>query len=318
MYSAASQVWEFLVSRGHVATADIEATRRLAQESSQSLGLMLTRVGLVSDSDMASAFAEVLKLPLLEDEDIPLDILSGITVKESFLRDAHLIPLECRDSELRVATADPENDFALASLAMATQKTLTLSIASVSQINRALDRWFGVIESSANDEWAIDDADTSNSETVDRLRDLASQAPVVRFVNSLIHRALEARASDIHVEPYNRQLRVRFRVDGMLSSVDSAGARLADAVVSRIKLMAKMNIAERRLPQDGRMHLRIQGVSVDIRVSTVPTVDGESVALRILDQEKAQLDLRTLGFSSTRLASLTTLMEAPNGIVLVT
>jgi general secretion pathway protein E len=279
---------------------------------------MLTRVGLVAEGDLASAFSEVLGLPLLHDDRVPLDALSVISIKESFLRDALLIPVECGETELHVATADPENEFAVAALAKATNRTVSLSIASVSQVNRTLDRWFGAVDAADGGEWSVDDVDSRHSETVDRLRDQASQAPVVRFVNSLFHRALETRASDIHVEPCNHQLRVRYRVDGMLKTVDSAAARLADAVVSRIKLMAKMNIAERRLPQDGRMHLRLQGIDVDVRVSTIPTVEGESVVLRILDQEKAELDLGSLGFTAERQRSLSALMQAPNGIVLVT
>jgi len=188
----------------------------------------------------------------------------------------------------------------------------------MAQIERGLDALFG--KDAAADESAPQERGDAydESEAIDRLRDLASEAPVVRLVNTIIQRAIEARASDIHVEPASGRLRIRYRIDGVLKESESPPSRSAAAVVSRIKLMAKMNIAERRLPQDGRVHIRVQGTPIDLRVSTVPTIDGESVVLRILDQERAALELTALGFDETSGAALRRIIELPHGIVLVT
>ncbi|MEO2169819.1 MAG: ATPase, T2SS/T4P/T4SS family, partial [bacterium] len=159
---------------------------------------------------------------------------------------------------------------------------------------------------------------SDDEEDVDHLRDLASEAPVIRFVNVLINRAVEARASDIHIEPFENQLQVRYRVDGVLHPMESPQRRLQAAIVSRIKIMAKLNIAERRLPQDGRIKLRMLGKEIDLRVSTLPTLYGESVVLRILDQDSIVLDLQKLGFPGDTLVHWDEMIVKPYGLILVT
>ena len=150
------------------------------------------------------------------------------------------------------------------------------------------------------------------------LRDLASEAPVIRLVNSIIGRAVETRASDIHIEPYERTLRVRYRIDGVLRDMQSPSNNLRAAVISRVKLMANLNIAETRLPQDGRIRLVNRGKEIDLRISTVPTMHGESVVLRILDKGGVDLGFDTLGFSDDSLPRYLDILDRPHGIVLVT
>jgi general secretion pathway protein E len=314
---SASQLIDLLVRAGKLQPADADKTRQLAAEESQSVGLLLSRIGLVSDRDVAAAYAEILERPLLSDEQIPLVPPTERVYKESFLRESKILPLGGGEEGMLVATADPENTFALNALAMTAGKPIAFSIGTVSQIEKALDTWFGTDQADAE---AVEAAESAleDSEAIDRLRDLASEAPVVRYVNLVIQRAVEARASDIHVEPIGADLRIRFRIDGVLQSIEMPAVRSAAAVVSRIKLMAKMNIAERRLPQDGRIQARIQGAAIDLRVATVPIVDGESVVLRILDQERVSLDLDTLGFDADGIEKLQQLIERPHGILLVT
>jgi general secretion pathway protein E len=313
-----SRLADFLLRAGKVKAADVDRTWQLAAESAQSFGVVLTRTGLVADRDVATAYAEILDRPLLSDDDIPLAALPEHNYKELFLREAKLLPLAVGDDGIRCATADPENRFALDAFAMAAGKPVSLWIGTVAQIERGLDVWFGK-ETTADDALTTDDGEThEQAEAVDRLRDLASEAPVVRLVNTIIQRAIEARASDIHVEPAAGGLRVRYRIDGVLQESESPAGRSSAAVISRIKLMAKMNIAERRLPQDGRLHLRVQGAPIDLRASTVPTIDGESVVLRILDQERAALDLEALGFDAASRDTLQRMIDLPHGIVLVT
>jgi general secretion pathway protein E len=308
---------DYLLRAGKLKPADVEKTSQLAMEGRQSFGLVLTRTGLVADREIASAYSELLGRPLLADDDIPVARLAEHRYKEIFLRDAKLLPLAGDGDALRLATADPENRFAIDALSLAAGKPVALWIGTPAQIERGLDISFG--KEAAADELAADANEThDDSDSVDRLRDLASEAPVVRLVNMIIQRAIEARASDIHVEPAAGSLRVRYRIDGVLQEIEAPPSRSAAAVVSRIKLMAKMNIAERRLPQDGRVHVRVQGAPIDLRVSTVPTIDGESVVLRILDQERAALDLAALGFDDASTDTLQRVIGLPHGIVLVT
>jgi general secretion pathway protein E len=153
---------------------------------------------------------------------------------------------------------------------------------------------------------------------VEHLRDLASEAPVVRMVNLILHKAVELGASDIHIEPFDESLRVRFRIDGILREGEAPPSRLAAAVISRVKIMARLNIAERRLPQDGRIKLRIQGRELDLRVSTVPTLYGESAVMRLLDRESIRFDLDALGFAGPGRAHFEAALQRPHGIILVT
>src|SRR5207253_8601075 len=158
----------------------------------------------------------------------------------------------------------------------------------------------------------------SDEEDVNHLRDLASEAPVIRLVNLVINRAVEQRASDIHIEPFENELKVRYRIDGVLHDVETPARRLQAAIVSRIKIMAKLNIAERRLPQDGRIKLRLMGKEIDLRVSTLPTLYGESVVLRILDRSSIIVNLDSLGFPEETLSQFSRLITKPYGMVLVT
>ena len=155
-------------------------------------------------------------------------------------------------------------------------------------------------------------------EDVGHLKDLASEAPIIKLVNLLISRAVDSRASDIHIEPFEDELKVRYRIDGVLHDVESAPKKLQAAVVSRIKIMAKLNIAERRLPQDGRIRLKFGEREIDLRVSTIPILHGEGVVMRILDKESIVIDLDTLGFFPDTLASFNKIITKPNGIFLVT
>jgi general secretion pathway protein E len=188
-----------------------------------------------------------------------------------------------------------------------------------SEIDDLIERYYGQGRSAmgAIVENLSDEASRSEDD-IEHLRDLASEAPVIRLVNLVIQRAVEQRASDIHVEPFENRLKVRYRIDGVLLEVESPPAASTAAVISRIKIMAKLNIAERRLPQDGRIMIRVQGKELDLRVSTVPTAHGESVVMRILDREAVVFDFKTLGFTDQFLQKFLNVLELPHGIMLVT
>lgn len=278
----------------------------------------MTSLGLVSERDMASLLAEFLHLPLANSEDYPDDLPTETNLGERFLRQARIMPLVETDHEIYLAMADPLDDYSKRAIEMKSGKTAITRIAVPSEVEEAIERVYGngrssldeIVESIGDDGVLDDDAE--------RLKDLASEAPVIRLVNLIISKSVEARASDVHIEPFENRLRVRYRVDGVLHEVESPPSRLRFAVISRIKIMARLNIAERRLPQDGRIKLVVRGREVDLRVSCLPTMYGESVVLRILDRTGGVLELPQLGFDPAILEDFHELLRRPNGIVLVT
>lgn len=314
--SVDGRLGSYLIERAGLEPDDLERTLKLSRGTGQSLGVLLARTGLVSDEHLCQAYASVLGHPLLGDADIPEEGLQGPHFKAAFLRKARIVPLAMDEESLAVATSDPENSFALKALEMATGRTLHIRVASAERIENALDRLYG---RGAGDSSRVNgDHREDESTLVERLRHLAAEAPVVRLVNRLVQRAIEARASDIHIEPFERRLKVRYRIDGVLKDVEAPPAGSAAAVISRVKLMASMNIAERRLPQDGRIQVRVQGKVVDLRTSTVPTAHGESVVLRVLDQDRVALDVGALGLGVELERGLLDVLKRPHGIVLVT
>lgn len=221
------------------------------------------------------------------------------------------------DGRLQVVVARPEAGYPLQAVEYATGRKLVPLIGTRSEVERAIETLYGQGRSAMGA--LVEQFESLDGpESVDHLKDLASEAPVIRLVNLILQRAMELRASDVHIEPFENQLNVRYRVDGLLREAESPPVRSAAAVVSRIKIMARLDIAERRLPQDGRIALRLGGRQVDLRVSTLPTSFGESVVLRILDRESVNLDFVQLGFSGSYLERLLSALEQPDGIFLVT
>jgi len=306
----------FLQERGKLSNTDLARARRLAEESGDEILRMLVRLGLVSERDMAQAFSEVMSIPLAETSDFPESALVSETLSLRFLKDARVLPLREDEAELVVAMADPADGFVLEALSMATGRIVTPAVALPSEIELALERLYEKEEES-DDDYAAELGDVSEDD-IEHLKDLASEAPVIRMVNQIVQRAVESRASDIHIEPFEDELKVRYRVDGILKEVDSPPPRSTAAVISRIKILAKLNIAERRLPQDGRIPLRVQGKELDLRVSTVPTMFGESVVMRLLDKESVRFDFAALGFDGPPRERLDEILDMPYGIFLVT
>ncbi|CAI8834466.1 Type II secretion system protein E [Methylocaldum szegediense] len=309
-----------LVKRGKVREAEIHRAKRLAaQTGEQKLPALLARLGMVSERDIAEILSEVGSLPLVSPTDFPDTSPLPETVSVRFLKENHVVGIAARDNEFIVAVADPFDHELLAALALACEKPVRPYVGLPSEIDRALEQQLGsgktlmgqIVEDFGSDD-DIDEAD------VEHLKDLASEAPVIRMVNLIMQRAVESRASDIHVEPFEQRLKVRFRVDGVLREVEAPPVRSTAAVISRIKIMAKLNIAERRLPQDGRIKLQVQGKELDLRVSTVPTMYGESVVIRLLHKESIVFDFSSLGFEGVMLERFLNVLDLPHGIILIT
>jgi general secretion pathway protein E len=302
-----------LVLERGLATPETLARAQLVQEETgEPLDTVLTRLGLVPEKALAIAIAEAAGLRVAATADFPVEPLATDRLSARFLRDARAVPLRETDVAVEVAFADPLSAFARHALAFALERPIVPLVARAGDVEAALDRLY---PDDAQAEGADGEADEAD---VERLKDLSSDAPVVRAVNALIGRAVEAQASDIHIEPSEDSLKVRFRIDGALRDEDPLPAAWRAAFVSRIKVMAGLNIAERRLPQDGRLRLAVRGHDIDLRVATSPTIHGESVVLRILDRSHLALDFASLGFDGDNLQRFLHVLAQPHGIVLVT
>jgi general secretion pathway protein E len=295
----------------------VERARRVCAETGQRLDTVLVQLGLVSERGLASAYGGLLGLPIALPERYTLgEPLMPEKLHARFLRHARAVPVALEEGTLVLAVADPLDAFIPGAVAAATGRPVRLEIAIPIELDSALNRLYPdqpdtePIGQSADDEPIEDDTE--------RLKDLASEAPVIRLVNQMIARAVETQASDIHVEPFEDGLRVRYRYDGVLHESDRPPQRLSAAIVSRIKIMARLDIAERRLPQDGRIKLAVRGQDVDFRVSTIPSLYGETVVLRVLDRSAVALNYDRLGLAPGVVAKFRGALEVPNGIVLVT
>lgn len=298
--------------------AAAERARRLCAENSQRLTQVLASLGLASERDIADALAAVLDLPRAAAEELPDEALLGDAVSPRFLLESQVFPLAADDDRVIVAMADPLDTYVLQALRMCVGKPVSCRVATPSDIAAAHER---LSNRSSENEFAAAGEDAENdrlSEDIDRLRDLASEAPVIRLVNLIVARAIEARASDIHVEPFAGRLLVRYRIDGILRDGVTPPPRLQAAVISRIKIMARMNIAERRLPQDGRIRFTARGREYDLRVATMPTLHGETVVIRILDRGSLVTEFAALGFAADVEAGFAEMLARPQGITLVT
>jgi general secretion pathway protein E len=310
---------QYLVDQGRLKEEDLQRGLRLNKESfGVSLVPLLVRLGLASERDVSLSLHELMDYPIMGDKEFPETTSVDVEFPIRYMRESQFVPIEETDDELTVVMVYPYEDYLIKAIKMVAQKDLNIKIGLPSDVENAIERYYGggksamgqLVEGLANDGEEVED--------VEHLKDLASEAPVIRLVNMIMQRAVESRASDIHIEPFENRLKVRYRLDGVLHEVESPPARSTAAVISRIKIMAKLNIAERRLPQDGRIMLRVQGKELDLRVSTVPTSYGESVVMRILDRESIVFDFNELGFRKHTLDPFLKVLEMPHGILLVT
>ncbi|TDG15231.1 type II secretion system protein GspE [Seongchinamella unica] len=307
-----------LMAANAVKEMDFARARRVHAEQiePESLPSLLCRLGMVSEKAMAEALAATLDLELVKATDFPEDNAAGEAISPRFLIDQVILPLERDNGNLKLAMADPTQAFAIRAVAMASGARVTPCVAVRADLQQALQHLYG--QQGSADEATGTDLDNISDQDVEKLRDLASEAPVIRLVNQMIQRAVDYRASDIHIEPFETQLKIRSRVDGVLRDDSSPALNMAPAIISRVKIMAGLDIAERRLPQDGRINVRVHGDELDIRVSTMPTMFGESVVMRLLHREAVSLDFDSLGFSEHQKKQMQDALAMPHGMVVVT
>ncbi|MEW8585387.1 MAG: ATPase, T2SS/T4P/T4SS family, partial [Candidatus Thiodiazotropha sp.] len=308
-----------LVEGGRLNAVDAERAVRLkeTQQSDQSIGTILLQLGLISDRDLATSLATLCKVPVIEQKAYP--DLSHISenISTNFLKQHRLVVYEEQEDHLVAIMVDPTDRYVIEALELISGKQIRLAVGIASEIDEVIQALF----SDLMKEEGEDDAGMEHQlllDDVEQLKELASEAPVIKMVNQIIQRAVSTKASDIHIEPFEHSLKVRYRVDGLLRETETPTVNLAPALISRIKIMANLNIAERRLPQDGRFKIRVHGSTLDMRVSTVPTLHGESMVLRLLQRDHVNLDFASLGFDRTIEARLLQILDRPHGIVVVT
>jgi general secretion pathway protein E len=307
---------EILLERGKFEAEDLDRALELQKERGDKLGKILVDMGLLAQRDVLAALSDQLGVPLVALDSPPPEAPEIEGLSHRFLRQCRAFPVALVDSTLTVAMADPLDFETIAAVRAFSGLQIQTALAPEQEILDAIEKYYG---ESDRQVLAGDGEDEQASADLEHLRDMASEAPVIRLVNAMIGEAIEKRASDIHIEPFEKEFRVRFRVDGVLFNQEPPPRELKAAITSRLKLMAKLNIAERRLPQDGRIKIKILGREVDLRVSTLPTLYGESLVMRLLDRSAGDFyDLRRLGFDDKMLARMEHFTSLPHGIFLVT
>lgn len=290
------------------------------------MGKTLVDHGYIHTQTLLETLSTELGLPYIKKDQYPNSGLpvEGLSISEAFLREKIIFPLQLKENNLIVAVFDPFDLYTIEDLKVSLGKNIRVVLSSEQDILESIELHYGKGGGSAMDRMVgnINDDDLhgldSMDENTEHIRDMASEAPVIKLVNHIISEAIESRASDIHFEPFADELLLRYRIDGILHEFDPPPKRLSSAITTRIKIMAKMDISERRLPQDGRIKLKILGKDIDMRVSTLPTLHGESVVMRILDRGNLLLDLSQMGFPKKVHEELEALILKPYGKLLVT
>src|SRR5579871_6422163 len=321
MAGALGELAAALLGSGSIDARSLGRAQRVAAETGARLDRVITDLGMVSERALAEAMASLLGVPVVRPADYPDAPLFPERLHAKFLRRARAVPIAAEADRVTLAMVDPLDSFTREAVAMALGRPVAIAVAVPVEFEAAFERLYAEADMPDAAAAPLDDLLSGSQpveEDAERLRDLASEAPVIRLVNQMIARAVETHASDVHLEPFPDRMRVRYRYDGVLHEVEPPPARLQAAVVSRVKIMARLDIAERRLPQDGRIKLTVRGHEIDFRVSTMPALYGEKVVLRVLDRTAVDFDYEKLGLPADVRAGLERAFDLPNGMVLVT
>ncbi|MDP9441172.1 MAG: Flp pilus assembly complex ATPase component TadA [Actinomycetota bacterium] len=307
-----------LIARGIVNEAQLEEALQEQQVTAERLGTILVNRGYVKEVELVRILAEHFGLEFVDLEEHTIDPSAVRLVKESFARYHQLLPFGREDGQLLVAMVNPTNVFSLDDVRSVTGEAVRVFMAEPNQLQRAIDRMWGASEADEAILRIEQDAAEEEQQEVKTSIAAAEDAPVIQFVNQLITRAVTERASDIHLDPSERAMRVRFRIDGVLHEVMNVPRSARASVVSRLKIMAEINIAERRVPQDGRIALTVNNRPVSLRLVTLPTPYGEAVVIRVLEESGGVLNLTELGMSSAALKVFEASFRRPWGAIIVT
>ena len=309
-----------LLSAGIVDEADLEKARAVQKQSGGSLGMALVKSGAVDETTYTNFLGQMYNLPVVDLEKVDIDMACIDLVPGDVATKFQVLPISRRGRVLTMAMANPSNIFAIDDIKFITGLDVLPAVAGEISIKRYIDKFYATTDSlAAIMEGIEDDIELVEEEDDDDITGQEGQnAPVVKLVNTLLAEAVKMGASDIHIEPYEKNMRVRYRVDGVLHEVMEPPIKLRNAIISRLKIMSELDIAERRIPQDGRIKLKIGDKKVDLRVSTLPCIFGEKVVMRILDKGNLNLDLADFGMEEQAISEINKAIASPFGMVLVT
>jgi type IV pilus assembly protein PilB len=319
-----SRIGELLVRENLISPKELEQARRESEQSGGRLGYSLTKLGYIAESDLTNFLSKQYGVPSINLSEFEVDAEVIALIPKEVAQKHRCLPINRAGASLIVAMADPSNIYAIDDLKFLTGYNIEVVVASEAALEEAVARYYEnvnydeVMEGFDESEIDFSEDDEENVNVVD-LERASEEAPVVRLVNLILINGIKRGASDIHIEPYEKRLRVRYRIDGVLYEEMNPPLRLRNALVSRIKIMSSLDIAERRLPQDGRIKLKLgKGREMDYRVSILPTMFGEKVCMRLLDKSNLQLDMTKLGFDTTPLENFQKAISSPYGMCLVT
>ena len=312
------QLGDILLEDGLITTDQLGVAVDQHQTLGRSLGRVLVDQGILSETQLVAALAQQIGLRFIDLSDFPVDGSALARIPGSVCRQHMAIPIGFEDGRIVVAMADPANVFAADDIRTISGYEVLPAVATRADVVSAIDRYYRADSDLDDLTTALEDADEATGDDLAGLKEVVEDAPIVKFVNLLITQAIQDRASDIHLEPTEQDLRVRYRIDGVLHEVMRSPKSIQSGVISRLKIMADINIAERRIPQDGRLSVSAHGKKIDLRVATLPTVWGEKVVMRILDNSTARLDLSELGFTQNNYERYSESFGKPYGMILVT
>jgi type IV pilus assembly protein PilB len=311
----AKQLGQILIEQGLITAAQLEQALEEHRKTPKSLGRVLIDLGMIKEADLVRALAEQVGLEFVDLAEYHIDPSSTMLLPDALARRYRAIPIGERDGKLLVAMSDPANVYALDDIRTITNRDVQPVVATAADVEQAIQKFAGMdgqveaLASQASEQLEGDD---------EQLEAALEEAPIVKLVQAIMTQAVGDRASDVHIEPTERDVRVRFRVDGVLHDVMHSPKNIQGGLISRLKVMADLNIAEKRVPQDGRISMRVGGRTLDLRVATLPTVYGEKIVIRVLDKSQALLRLEDLGFSDDAYKRFSASFSKPYGAILVT
>ena len=311
------QLGQILIELGYITAEQLETALEEHRKTPKSLGRVLIDLGMIKESDLVRALAEQVGLEFVDLSEFQVDAVATALLPEALARRYRALPIGERDGRLLVAMSDPANVYALDDIRTITGRDVLPVVATANDVEAAIQKFSG-LDSGVEAMASIVDAATEEDENAE-LDVAVEDAPIVKLVNAIMTQAVADRASDVHLEPREHDLRIRFRVDGVLMEpMPAAPKNIQNGLISRMKVMADLNIAEKRVPQDGRIAMKIDGKKIDLRMATLPTVYGEKVVLRILDTSNALLRLEDLGFLEEAYKRYSASFQKPYGAILVT
>lgn len=319
MINVKLKLGELLVCAGKITELELQSVLQLQQKSGKKLGEVLVNEKLVTEDDIIEVLEFQLGIPHVDLDKYEINAAVATIIPENIVRRYELIAIDKKDDLLIVAMVDPLNIFALDDVKLYVKSEIQPVISAKGKLLKMIDKFYsGQATKKVLEEFVENYSPTNTNDVEDKEQLEVTSAPIVKLLNSIIEQAIRDKASDIHIEPYAEDIRVRMRVDGDLREIMRLSRNSLSAIITRIKIIGKMNIAEKRIPQDGRVETKINNREIDMRISTLPTVYGEKIVIRILDRSNFMFSKESLGFNQKDLKNFDKILTQPYGMILVT